>query len=91
MTNMSNERIFGPNMKKLLARVVARAAIPPGGGFADGVRLITTPGALVKLTNTSIDWIDDAILAIRSAPDNPYGDDEEIIAAAILSNLPGQQ
>lgn len=83
---MDNKRILGPNMKKLLARVVAREAIPPGGGFADGVKFITS-GKMGEVTRKSLDWIDEQIQAILSAPDNTYGDDEEAIAGNILAML----
>jgi hypothetical protein len=76
-----DERVLGPNMKKLLARVVARKSIPPGGGMADAINIITTPGALLEVTRVSLDWTDQAIQAVRSAPDNPYGNDD------ILSEL----
>ena len=84
---MSNQRILGANMKKLLARVVARNAIPPGGGMADAIDSIITPGKLSKISKKSLDWIDEQIQAIRSAPDNTYGNDEETIAGAILARL----
>jgi hypothetical protein len=74
-------------MKRLLARVIARKAIPSGGGFADGIKLFTTPGELGKVSRESLEWIDDAIYAIRSAPDNTYGDDEEIIAGVIVMEV----
>ena len=82
-----SERILGPNMKTLLTRVVARNAIPPGGGMADAIDSIITPGKLSKISKKSLDWIDQAIQAIRSAPDNTYGDDEETVAGAILAQL----
>ena len=84
---MSSERILKPNMRKLLARVVARKAIPAKGGLVDGINLFMMSGKLAKVTQESLDWIDSAVQSIRSAPDNPYGEDEEIIAEAILSRL----
>ena len=84
---MNETRKLGPNMKKLLIRKVAVDAIPSGGGFADGVELFTTPGKLVRLSREALVWIDLAIEAIKSAPDNPYGEDEETIAGVILAKL----
>ena len=83
---MSNERILGENMKKLLARVVARKSIPPGGGFVDGVNFLKS-GKIGTVSRESLKWIDEQIHAIRSTPDNTYGDDEETIAEAILAML----
>ncbi|MCK5613475.1 hypothetical protein KAR91_67015 [Candidatus Pacearchaeota archaeon] len=83
---MSNERVLGPNMRKLLARVVAREAIQPGGGIADGIKFITS-GEMGKVSRESLDWIDKQIQDILSAPDNIYGNDEETIAGSILTML----
>jgi len=83
---MSDKRILGPNMKKFLARVMARKAIPPGGGFADGIDFIKS-GKMGQVARESLDWIDEQIRDIQAAPDNTYGDDEETIAGAILSML----
>lgn len=81
------DRKLGPNLKRLLAIVTAKIAIPPGGGLADGMRVLTTPGAMVNAARQGLVQVDQMIAAVRSAPDNPYGDDEEIIAGAILAQL----
>lgn len=80
-------RILGPNMKRLMAYRVAREAIPPGGGMASAIQSIVTPGRLSELSRNALAWCDEAINAMRSAPDNPYGDDEETIAGAIVAEL----
>lgn len=77
-------RKFGPNTKKLLARFAARIAIPPGAGFTAGIEALKAPG---DLTRKAIVQMDIAIAAIRAAPDNPYGTDEETIAEVILAEL----
>lgn len=81
------DRKLGPNMKRFIAHKVAREAIPPGGGMADGISVFTTPGRLAQLSRDALAWCDAAIQAMRSAPDNPYGDDEEVIAGAILREI----
>ena len=80
-------RKLGPNMKHFLAYKVSRLAIPPGGGFAAGIDALTTPGRLAQLSRDALAWCDTAIQAMRATPDNPYGDDEEVIAAAILKEI----
>lgn len=82
-----SERKLGPNMKRLLAVKVSRDAIPSGGGFADGLSLFLEPGKLAAVSRNALAWIDEAISAVKAAPDNPYGDNEETIAAAILEKL----
>ncbi len=85
-------RKLGPNMTALLIRKVALDAIPPGGGLAAGMSAFTTPGKLARLHREALVWVDEAITVIQTAPDNPYGSDEEVIAGAILaelSKLPG--
>lgn len=74
-------------MRKLLARVVARKAIPPKGGLMDGINFLMASGKVAEVTQESLDWIDQQINDIRIAPDNIYGDDEESIAESILSNI----
>jgi hypothetical protein len=84
---MTTPRKLGPNIKRLMAFKVARDAIPNGGGFAAGMTLFTEPGRLAELSRAALEWVDQAIAAMRSAPDNPYGDDEETIAGVILAEL----
>lgn len=80
------ERKLGPNMKRLLAMRVAREAIPAGGGIADGMNFLLDRQRMIETSRKALEWCDLAVTAIRSAPDNPYGNDEEAIAGAILAN-----
>lgn len=82
-----NERKLGPNAKRLLAEFMAIEAVPPGGGFADGLRFLTDPELRRRGTERAIANLDTALAVIKTAPDNPYGDDDEAIAAAILVQL----
>lgn len=81
---MSDERKLGPNMKRLLAAFAARISVPPGGGMADAIAVLTTPGRLQEVTREALKQADIAVAAMRAAPDNPYGDDEETIAGALM-------
>jgi len=81
------ERKHGPNFMQLAIHRVARDAIPDGGGLADGIRLYTDSEHRQALFREAFAWVDDVIAAVRAAPDNPYGDDEEEIAAAILCKI----
>lgn len=87
---MSDINALGPNMKSLLFRKVALDAIPPGGGFDSGVEAIMNTGKLARLHREAFVWVKEVVEVVKSAPDNPYGDDEEAIAGAILEKLAEQ-
>lgn len=82
---MSEKR--GPNFMQLVFHKISRDAIPPGGGLADGIRLFTEPGRFQQVAKEAFAWVDKAIAVMKTAPDNPYGDDDEAIAAAILERI----
>lgn len=81
------QRKLGPNAKKLLSRFIAREAIPPGGGMQSGLRFFTDTEHRHRVLDVAMENLDASIALIQQAPDNPYGDDEEAIAAAILERL----
>lgn len=81
---------MGPNVKKLIAHKMAMDAIPPGGGFADGANFLLS-GNLGESGRNAAEWVKQAIHAVKAAPDNPYGDDEEVIAAEILRRIKERQ
>ena len=82
-----SERILGPNMKRLLAFKVSRDAIPNGGGVASGIAFLLNPEKMAETSRKALEWCDQAIAAVRATPDNPYGNNEEDIAAAILKRI----
>lgn len=84
---MDEKRKLGPNMRSLVIRKVARDAIPSGGGFADGVEFLMNPEKVAATHREALAWADQAIAVMKTAPDNPYGDDEEVIAGAILKAI----
>lgn len=78
---------LGPNVKRLLVLKVAKDAIPDGGGFAAGIDALMTPGRMVELSRNALMWIEEALTVFKSASDNPYGDNDEAIAGAILHTM----
>lgn len=80
---------IGPNVRKLWATKIANAAIPAGGGLADGVKFLSDKKALVSGAKAAADWTKNAIAAIRNAGEpNPWKDaDDEAIAGEILRRL----
>lgn len=84
-------RVLGRNTRRLLAHFIAREAIPIGGGIGDGVNFLTNPELLRSGTEKAMANMESALQAVKSAPDNPYGDDDEAIAEAILKRLEERQ
>ena len=83
---MSNRQL-GPNAKRLLAHFIAWEAVPRNGGLADGLRFLSDPDARRRGLERAMSNTQTAIDLVKSAPDNPYGDDDEAIAAAILERV----
>ena len=77
----------GPNVTKLITKFIARTAIPAGGGLADGLEFFTNPEHRKQvLAKAEADAIK-LIQIIKDTPDNPYGDDDEVIAAVLVEKL----
>ncbi len=85
----NNKRKLGPNAKKVLSRFIAREAVPPGGGLENVHRFFTDAEHMHRVLEVAMENFDAYVDLIRQAPDNPYGDDEENIAAGILAILEG--
>lgn len=81
------ERKIGPNAKRLLSHFIALEAIPNGGGIADGLNFLTDRNRMHQGMERAMANLETAFSAVKSAPDNPYGNDDEAIAAAILDRV----
>ena len=88
-TPSERERALTPNLKKLIFIKMGKDAIPDGGGFADGVKFLTTPGAMKQGWQDAVKWVDGAILAVRMATEpNPWkNSSDEEIAGEIVRKL----
>ena len=84
---LDKNKPMGKNVKRLLAYKVSRDAIPNGGGLGAGIDFLLNPERMKQVSREALGWIEQALFAVKSAPDNPYGDDDEVIAGAILSKL----
>jgi len=81
---------IGPNVKKLIARKMSSLAIPVGSGkesFAKGLDVITSREKFLSIASQASDFVRRAIAELKTAPDNPYGDDDEAIAGEILKRI----
>ena len=83
-----------PGIKEGLARI-AEACHAHGckvavqtvmGGPLGGFNALTS-GNLGEIAKEATEWVTVCLEAVRAAPDNPYGDDNEVIAAAILKEM----
>lgn len=85
------ERKLGPNMKKLISMRMASLAIPPGGGLADGINAIMTPGKLGEHFKQAMEWAFLSVDQVKAAYDNPYGDNDEAIAEVLVEAAKARQ
>jgi len=81
---------IGPNVRRLIARKMALLAIPAGSGkdsFTKGLDVITNRGKFSSIASEASAWVQAVIATMKTAPDNPYGDDDEAIAGEILKEI----
>jgi len=72
----------GPNVTKLIIQFMGREVVPPGGGIANVVNFFNDSELRKNVLEISERKALETIEAIKSAPDNPYGTDPEVIAGA---------
>lgn len=89
--NTMNNTTLGPNTRKLLSHFIALEAIPKGGGIASGIEFLTNPERREQGIKQALSNLDAALAVVKLSPDNPYGDDNEAIAAAILERIEQQK
>lgn len=85
---MSN---YGPNVTKLITKFIAREAVPPGGGLASALEFFSNPEQRKQVLDSAEAKAIQAIQAIKSAPDNPFGNDDERIASELLAKIQERQ
>ncbi len=78
---------YGPNVTKLILQFVAREAVPPGGGLVSGLKFFQDKEHRNRVMAKAVVDANAAILLIKSAPDNPYGNDDEVIAKVLLEKI----
>jgi len=82
---------YGPNVTKLITKFIAREAVPPGGGLTSGLEFFSNPERRKQVLEIAEAKAVQAIQLIKSAPDNPFGDDDERIASELLSQIQERQ
>lgn len=85
----TNSTQIGPNVKSLIARKMSLLAIPVGSKnpLAAGLEALTRRGKFSSIAAEASAWVQQAIAVVKTAPDNPYGNDDEAIAGAILKGI----
>lgn len=81
------ERKLTPRVRELLALFISLEAVPEGGSLQDGLDFLTNPERRRQGFEKAMANMGAALAAVKSAPDNPYGDDDEAIAAAIIERV----
>lgn len=66
---------------------MAADAIPTNGGLADGLRFLSSAESIRNGCRAATQWVQDAIAAVKAAPNNTFGDDDEAIAAEVLRQI----
>lgn len=86
---MNAPRSAVSNMKRLAIHKMALDAVPPGGGFGDALRFLSSSAGIASAARAADQWARDAVAAIRNAEDpNPWRDiDDEDIAGEILRQI----
>lgn len=80
---------YGPNVNKLITRFIAREAVPPGGGLASGLEFFINPEWRKQVLERAESNAIQAIYLVKSAPDSPFGNDDENIARELLNKIEG--
>lgn len=80
-------RKLSENVRKLASLKASRDAMPDGAGLADAMEFIMDRTRFIETMKASVIWAFEAIDAVKASPDNPYGDDDEEIAGAILAQI----
>ena len=78
---------MGPNFKRLVCMKASQIIIPKNCKIADAINSIIAPGRLQDATRVAYEWVRFAIDAVKKAPANPFGNDEEAIAGEILKRV----
>ena len=93
MGDIKSDKI-GPNVKRLIVHKMSLLAIPVGSGRNSlmlGAEMLTNRGKFASTAAEASNWVRQAIAVMKTAPDNPYGDNDEAIAKALLDGIEERQ
>ena len=72
---------------QLITRIASYIMVPRGGNIYDAIEHLSDKDKLMNALRKAQQRTRDYIEGIKNSRDNPYGDDEEAIAKAILDKL----
>lgn len=75
------------NVKRLVIEFMACLMVPPGGTVQSCLQNLTDHVRIKEMAKQAQADALAAIRLIKEAPDNPYGDDDEVIAGIILQKI----
>ena len=78
---------YGTNVTKLITQFIAGEAIPAGGGIASAVEFFQNAKRRKQVLEAAETKAIQAIELIKTAPDNPFGNDDELIAGELLKKI----
>lgn len=74
----------GPNMRKFIAMKMARDLVPPGGGIGTAISALVDPVRRHAGIADAVEWCEHTIAIMKTLAGNPFGDDDESIAAEVV-------
>ena len=85
---IDKKKKHGPNFMELVFRLMAGPDGPVQVAFGSaGIAFLMDKEKQIKIMEKAFEQAEAIIQVIREAPDNTYGDDEEVIAKAILDKI----
>lgn len=78
---------YGTNVTKLITQFIAHEAIPAGGGIASAVEFFQNAERRKQVLTAAETKAIRVIELIKTAPDNPFGNDDELIAGELLKKI----
>lgn len=84
---IDKQKKHGPYFMELVFRKVALDAIPSGGGLASGIEFLKDSERMKSTLLSAFEFVEMIIQQVQDTPDNPYGNEEEKIAKAILDEI----
>jgi hypothetical protein len=79
--------VQGPNVKKLIVHKLSLDAVPAGGGLTSAIEFLSDPKRITDGARAATSWVETAIAAVKAAPGNTFGDNDEAIAGEILRQI----
>lgn len=83
---LDHSKPLGENVKRLFSLTFARMAVPLGSGVAGAMKVIES-GKMPSISRQAMHKVEAMLSSVKAATDNPYGNDDEVIAAELLKRL----